>query len=97
MGMPFESYMCCFSAEDGRRGRPRAWSDADAPVFISIFAPPGIHEGFALVADAGWGEDQDEDRGGVGVDPRAGASAMTVLSAEAAYVRLEWHAHQAVG
>ena len=47
--------------------------------------------------DAGWGEDRYEDRGGVGVDPRAGVSATTVLGAEAAHVRLERHAHQAVG
>ena len=53
-------------------------------------------EGKPLV-DAEWGEDREEDRGGVGVDPRAGASATTVLGAEAARVRLERHAHQAVG
>ena len=52
-------------------------------------------EGKPLV-DAGWGEVRDEDRGGVGVDPRARASAI-VLGAEAAHVRLERHAHLAVG
>ena len=56
-------------------------------------------EGKPLV-DYGWGDDREEDGdsklGGVGVDPGAGASA-TVLCTKAAHVRLERHAHQAVG